>query len=200
MSDEFDPGIYDDDDPILEVDGDTLEVIQGIVRIVEGFDWYRSVGGVLEPQVWSDADAYLIALGFPDLVVAAVPEGPDLEEALAERDWVTDWSSAEDQLRSAIAEDAMNAVGEEAVTAAVAIVGRRAHGPALTTAQHNPQFQSPVRDWAEQAANDARDAACQALLVALAEAGTDHPLALKFRLYEAGHWPLGAVGGSFNVF
>ena len=28
----------------------------------------------------------------------------------------------------------------------------------------------------------------------------DHPFFHKFRLFEAGHWPIGIAGSSFNIF
>ncbi len=38
-----------------------------------------------------------------------------------------------------------------------------------------------------------------ALFLAAGEEET-HPLALKYRFFEAGHWPIGVAGTSFNFF
>ena len=40
----------------------------------------------------------------------------------------------------------------------------------------------------------------RAWMIQAAGAGDDHPFAVKFRLYEAGRWPLGIVGSTFSVF
>jgi hypothetical protein len=50
------------------------------------------------------------------------------------------------------------------------------------------------------AAGAATQACYQAALVLAAGAEAEHPFAIKFRLYEAGRWPLGIVGMTFNVF
>jgi hypothetical protein len=50
----------------------------------------------------------------------------------------------------------------------------------------------------------AAGAACEALhlaeLAELAGARASHPFLLKRAVFEAGHWPLGAVGGRYYVF
>jgi hypothetical protein len=51
------------------------------------------------------------------------------------------------------------------------------------------------------AAVGAATQACHvAALVVLAAEEEDHSMALKFRLFEAGHWPLGVTGNSFHLF
>lgn len=39
----------------------------------------------------------------------------------------------------------------------------------------------------------------QAALALAAGNGADQPFAAKFRLFEAGHWPLGVYGGVFHI-
>jgi hypothetical protein len=53
---------------------------------------------------------------------------------------------------------------------------------------------------AKSAAGAASIAVNQAALAAAADAPTDHPFAAKFRLFEAGHWPLGVYAGTLYVF
>ena len=50
------------------------------------------------------------------------------------------------------------------------------------------------------AAGAAAQACYHAALVLAAEGDEEHPFALKYRLYEAGRWPLGIVGRSFSLF
>jgi hypothetical protein len=187
-------------EPIVEVDGDTLQAVQGIVRIVTGVDWFVALGAPLPAAAHGDADAYLSALGFSDLRVVPILDWQEARTALEHRAWDSAWADAEDQARSALAAEALYRSGEDVVGAAVGYVSEKAHTLAMDTLQGVAGLLGGDPDLIEAAATDARDAACQALLVALSESGADHPLALKFRLFEAGRWPIGAVGSSFNLF
>ncbi len=40
----------------------------------------------------------------------------------------------------------------------------------------------------------------EAALAMASNAAADHPFAAKFRLFEAGHWPLGVYAGALYVF
>ena len=48
-------------------------------------------------------------------------------------------------------------------------------------------------------ADRADGAAYAAALALAAHAGDQHPFAVKFRLYEAGRWPLGILGGVLHI-
>ena len=145
-------------------------------------------------------DAYLGALGFSDLGVAPILDWREARAALEHRAWDSAWADAEEQARSRLAAEALHRSGEDVVGAAVGYVSERAQSVAMDALQGAAGLLGGDPALIETAAADARDAACQALLVTLSESGADHPLALKFRLFEAGRWPLGVVGGSFNLF
>jgi hypothetical protein len=53
---------------------------------------------------------------------------------------------------------------------------------------------------ARAAAGAATQACYLAALAAAAAAVPDHPFLAKFRLFEAGRWPLGIVAGRFHLF
>ena len=196
------------EDPIFEIDADTLATIGGLTRIVDGVGWYRAVGTPLDTDTYADTKAYLAALGFPDLRVVALVDGEEILQILEERTWGGTWSDTEEQVRAALAEEALGQLDAEVIQAATQHLGGHAHAAALAAAKGIPALQLPRLLSAdpddagpdEKAAEDARGTICQALLMALSGAGAEHPLALKFRLFEAGRWPLGAVGGSFYVF
>lgn len=189
-----------DDDLNTEIDGDTLVAVQTVVRIVASLDWFSAIGTPLLASIRTDAEIYLNALGFSDLSVAPLPDWREAKAALDERAWESTWSDAEDQARSALAAQALDINGEDVVSAAVGYVSERAHDAATNSLNACAALLGADSELIEAAAYDARDAACQALLIALSDEGIDHPLALKFRLFEAGRWPLGAVGSSFNLF
>ncbi len=210
MSDELDPE-FEVDTSVIEVDTETLATIDGLSRIVDGINWFRAAGVPLIDTDYRVTEAYLAALGFSDLRVVAAEDREEIEQILSDRascgDWGNAWNGAEEQVKSALAEEALEQLDAELIQVVVQQLGLRAHGAARTAANLVPVLQAPMQllsdpdlaSPADQASEDARDAACQALLVALSGVGPDHPLALKFRLFEAGRWPLGAIGGSFYV-
>jgi hypothetical protein len=71
------------------------------------------------------------------------------------------------------------------------------HGAAAVAASR-----SGVADEAliRAAAGAATQGAYHAALVLAAGGDEHHPFAIKFRLFEAGRWPLGIVGATFNLF
>ncbi len=188
------------DGPLIEIDRDTLQMVHGIAQIVAKLDWFGSLGISLPSNVGADANAYLNALGFSDLGVAPILDWQEARTTLENRDWDTAWADAEQQTRAAVADDAIHLCGEDVVTAAVNFVSEQASRAADEALQGASGLLGGDPQLIEAATADARDMACQVLLVALAEQGADHPLALKFRLFEAGRWPVGVIGSSFNLF
>lgn len=183
-----------------DIDSETLAVVQGVVRIISSINWFSAISTPLEAQTLDSAGNYLAALGFPDLGVAPLEDWNHAKIVLQEREWESAWGDAEDQARSAMAAAALDIAGEEVVSAAVAYVAEQANTSASDAIQAYAALLGGDPDLIDAAVNDAREAACQALLITLAEEDADHPLALKFKLYEAGRWPIGAVGSSFSLF
>jgi hypothetical protein len=192
----------DDDDEFSMDDFPTLAAVAGLARLVPQVPWFTSVGTAIDAELRAAADSYVSALGFPDATVADVIEWEDAEFAAANPDWNTDWWEAEEQLRVALTAEAVELLGDEemlvvALTnvtkAASECVHVAAAGAAGGIGRRNPAL---VR----AAAGAATQASYQTALLLAAGGEEDHPFALKFRLFEAGRWPLGIVGSSFNIF
>ena len=180
----------------------TLAAVAGLARLIPQIPWFSTLGTAIGPDLRAAADAYVAALGFPGASVADIVEWEDAEFAATNPDWNTDWWEAEEQLRIALTAQAVELLGDEemlvvaltnvtkaaaecvhlAAAAAAGVIGRR--NPALVRA----------------AAGAATQASYQTALLLAAGGEEDHPFALKFRLFEAGRWPLGGVGSSFNIF
>lgn len=175
-------------------------MVQGVARIVSSVNWFATISTPLGSQVQSSAETYLAALGFSDLWVTPLQDWREAKAVLEEREWENAWGAAENQARSAVAAMALENAGEDVVGAAVAFVADQAKTSATKAIQAYAALLGGDPDLIEAAVDDARDAACQALLITLADEDPDHPLALKFKLFEAGRWPLGAVGSSFSLF
>jgi hypothetical protein len=182
----------------LQAAGDAIMRFSALLRRL---DWFGNVGAPLGSAERATAEAYVAALGFPDVDVVGV-EDWDEAAALAEGLDVNDTAwDAEEQLRAALTQDATDRFGEEDLALVMAHLGAQA-APAIQDAIIAAARAGGVRDEALlDAAIGAATLAChQAALVLLADAEEDHPFALKFRLVEAGRWPLGIIGGTFNLF
>ncbi len=180
----------------------TLAAVAGLARLIPQIPWFSTLGTVIDPDLRATADAYVAALGFPGASVADVVEWEDAEFAAANPDWNTEWWEAEEPLRIALTAQAVELLGDEemlvvALTnvtkAAAECVHVAAAGAAGGIGRRNPAL---VR----AAAGAATQASYQTALLLAAGGEEDHPFALKFRLFEAGRWPLGIVGSSFNIF
>jgi len=178
--------------------------LQGLKRLAlmaRRLGWFSSLGRPLALRERLDAEAYVAALGFPDVTVATVADWEEAESCARNPGWNTAWWEAEEQLRAALLADALAQAEEHDVMRALTLVAAAAsdvvHGAAEAAAERDG-----VSDPAliRCAAGAATQAAYQAALLLAAGADDDHAFAAKFRLFAAGRWPLGIVGQTFNLF
>ena len=193
-------GLSSDDDVDID-DFPTLRAVARFSRMVRNVAWFAALGDPLGEAERGDAAAYAGALGFPDVATALVDNWEEAEAAIRNPGWNSDWWEAEEQLRAGLIEEALQQVAEEDLLAALTAVTSAAsdvvHGAAaVAAARGGVADQGLIR----AAAGAATQAAYQAALVLAAGADDDHPFALKYRLFEAGRWPLGIVGSTFNLF
>ncbi|WP_119420794.1 hypothetical protein [Desertibaculum subflavum] len=178
-----------------------LQLVLRFAAYVRRVSWFASLGDPLSPSEIADAEAYCAELGFPHAAVVPVESWEDAEAAIRNPDWNSEWWEAEEALRANLIAEAAAEAPEEDILAALTAVTARAsdvvHGQAAVAAAR-----AGIADEAliRAAAGAATQACYQAALVLAAGAGDDHPFAVKFRLYEAGRWPLGIVGATFGVF
>ena len=191
----------DDLEPLAPEDYPTLIAVARFARALDRVSWFAAVGKNLSPAEGDDAQAYLSALGFPDASVAAVADWEDAEAAARNPDWNTAWWEAEEQLRAGLITEAM-AFSEEAELMAALNHVTAAASASASAAAALAATRAGVADKAlvRAAAGAAIQGGYQAALVLASGAEEDHPFALKFRLFEAGRWPLGIVGSTFNLF
>lgn len=196
---------FEDDNEFGEEDSaeqhPRLQLVLRFAGYVRRVSWFSALGDPLSPSEIADAEAYCSELGFPHAAVVPVDNWEDAEAAIRNPDWNSDWWEAEESLRANLIAEAITEVPEDEVMAALTAVTARAsdvvHGQAAMAASRGG-----VADEAliRAAAGAATQACYQAALVLAAGAGDEHPFAVKFRLYEAGRWPLGIVGTTFSIF
>jgi len=188
-----------------ETDGDELAALKLIPRFVaaaSGPFWFAAVGQPLRGPLKAEAQAWLDALGFPDATPVALRDWREASEA-AEGTGIDDAAfEAEEQLRAALTQDAVDLNGEDAVTVVLTHIAAEL-GPAIGEAALNATRVWGLDDMElVNAAAGAGVQACHnaALLLLAGRAEDDHPFALKYRLFERGRWPVALIGSSLHLF
>ncbi len=198
MTDDFDFEFEDEDD--FEQSPQTM-AISRFAKMIGQVPWFAAVCQPLDDDIVATAEAYIAALGFPEVHVGWIADWEDAEAAALSTDWNTAWWETEEQLRVALATDAMEWVDEEELQVALHHVSHRAAQIIQDTAAATAARSGVHDEELILAATGAATQAChQAALVLAADADADHPFALKYKLFEAGRWPLGIVGHTLNLF
>ncbi len=197
--------IYEDDEfdeeaPDIE-DYPTLRSVARFNKLVGHVEWFRSVGKPLGADTLETAKAYAETLGFPDAFVASVENWEEAAYAAANPDWNTEWWEAEEQLRVALTDQALELMSDDDLTMALTHISATA-SPVIQHAVENMAEEEGIED--EELVRAAIGSAIQAchhsaLVLAAGEEDT-HPFALKYRLFELGRWPIAITGSSFNLF
>lgn len=198
MSDEFDD---DDDEPIDLDDYPTLQAVARFVQTIPTLPWFENIGAPADSELREAATAYLSALGFPGADVARVANWEDAIYAISNPDWNSDWWETEEQLRVGLTAAAVETVGEEDFADAMTHLNQIMSETIPEAIELAAAYGGVSDDDVIMAATGATTQACHvAALVVLAAEEEDHPMALKFQLFEAGHWPLGVTGNTFHLF
>lgn len=193
---------WDDDEPALALG--QLARLAGLIRRI---DWFGRAGTPMDRATADYARHYLETLGFPDIHVAELEDWPDAANAAHSLDFDNPAWDSEEQLRASLTQAALDRHGEDALAAALDAIAAIAAEVGLQAAQDLGDRMGIDDEGFLQAAVGAVVQAChQAGLVLLA--GEDNvdmapegiPFAWRFRLFEAGRWPLGIAGSSFNIF
>ncbi len=191
----------EDEVPLLE-QFPTLAAVAQFTKMIRDVSWFSAVGEPLGAAENQAAAAYAAALGFPQAMVAAVEDWDEAEAAARNPDWNTAGWEAEEQLRAALTAAALDLIDDQdtlmaALTSVTGTASKVVHDAAGRAAgRHGVADQALIR----AAAGAATQASYQAALVLAAGADADHAFAVKYRLFEAGRWPLGIVGMTFNLF
>jgi hypothetical protein len=115
-------------------------------------------------------------------------------------DWSPAWWQAEEAAAKALHHTAASLLGEASLLASLSVVTLAA------VALHGTAALALVRTGADdpalnRVAAGAAALACHQMGLAIAaDAGDDHPLAIKYRLFERGRWLLGVMGDRCYLF
>ncbi len=159
------------------------------------------IGEALTAAEQSDAASYVSGLGMADAATQEVASWGDAEACIKATDWNSDWWDAEDRLRLDLLERAEQQLGKaaalEALTGISEQVSDVVHGAAAVAAARDGVADAGL---IRAAAGAATMACYQAAVEVAADPANDNPFIAKYRLFEAGHWPLCVRGTVFYVF
>jgi hypothetical protein len=194
-----------DSDDSEGFDEDSHPALVLIPRFIAGASlpfWFSKVGQPLVKDIRLTSRAWLDALGFPHATAVSLRDWREASEA-AESTGIDDPAfEAEEQLRAALTDAAIDVHGEDTVSIVLTHVAAEL-GPSIGEAALNA-----TRIWGlddmelVNAAAGAGIQACHnaALLILAGRADEDHPFALKYRLFESGRWPVALIGSSMHLF
>jgi hypothetical protein len=141
-------------------------------------------------------------MGFAETGVSAVADWKQAAIVAKSPDWSRAWWDREEAERNVLLARAAEKMPEHELMAGLSKVMELAaavtHGAAAIAASR-----AGIADQAlsRVAAGSGAQSAYQAALAAIAHDGeTEHPFSIKFRLFEAGRWPLGVSSDSFHLF
>ena len=163
--------------------------------------WFSVIGETLTPPEHADAASYIMSLGLTNVATGEIASWSDAEACIKAGDWNSGWWDAEDRLRLDLLERAEERFGEsnvlEALTALSEQVSEVVHGAAAVAATRDGVADPGL---IRAAAGAATMACYQAAVGFAADLANDNPFIAKYRLFEAGHWPLCVRGMVFYVF
>ena len=168
--------------------------------------WFSFVGTPLSDAEREDVEEYTQALGLGSLELSELGDWRSVEACIKQTDWDADWWQAEEDRRKLLLDQATANVGDMALTRALTDLSDKVsdivHGAAAVAASRGGVADQGLT---RSAAGAATMSAYQAAVEKAADTGaandnSGHAFAAKFRLFEAGHWPLCVRDGTFYIF
>ena len=185
---------------IKEVTTLPVELLDRVKDETRAAAWFAALGEPLTEGDRNDATAYAMALGLGPLRVVQAHDWPEAERVLKAPDWSRAWWDREEELRLRLLARAEARFPERelwtALTELTTDAGEIVHGKAATAAS---RMGGAAKASIHVAAGAAAQAAYQLALARLAEDAAS-PFESKFRLFAAGHWPLGVAGSTLVLF
>lgn len=191
---------FDEDLPDIE-DYPTLISVVRFNKLIPSIPWFADVGEPLSRDALANARDYMDTLGFPGAFVAEVETWEDAAFAAANPEFNSDWWEAEEQLRMGLTTMALELMSEEDLNLALTHVSATASETVSAAVEYMAEDAGIEDQELIRAAIGSAVQSChQAALVLAAGEEDTHPFALKYKLFEQGHWPIAITGSSFNIF
>ncbi|MBN41883.1 MAG: hypothetical protein CL573_00080 [Alphaproteobacteria bacterium] len=185
---------------------DPVAVLADFPQRLRMASWFSFVGTPLSESEREDVAEYMQGIGLNDLSLVELETWRAAEDRIKQTDWDASWWKGEEDLRKTLLEQATAKIGDTALTRALTNLSEKAsdivHGAAAIAASRNGVAdQGLTRSAAGAATMAAYQAAVEkAAGIDASNGNNGHAFAAKFRLFEAGHWPLCVHGGTIYVF
>ncbi|WP_417449138.1 hypothetical protein [Kordiimonas sp.] len=192
-----------DDNDISELfeESPGLKAVAPFLELARNVHWFRTLGEDPDRRTVDIARAYAAALGFPEAEPGFLADWEEAADAAENTEINSPAWEAEEQLRAALTDDALDVLDEqtlEMVMTHVAQATNEAIEHAATEAAQELRIFD--EEFVRAVSGAAVQATYQAALAAITAAEEDHPFVLRFQLFEKGRWPIGVIGNSFLIF
>ena len=178
----------------------SLAAVRNLAARLTSSPWFAGCGLTLRPDERREAEHYLHGLDLPALPIECVFSFEVAGTTARRADWSRAWWDAETRAAERLKAEAISRCGEVPLLQALSQVTEAASGlyalAAAVAANHGTEDEALIR----AAAGTGAMAAHQMGLVLAAEAGDEHPLARKYRLFAGGRWLLGVMGERCYLF
>jgi len=179
---------------------DPLESIRALAAELESAPWFTFCAALLGAEEQREVEQYFCGLHLPPFRIERVSDWEGAGATTQRADWSREWWDAEACEAGRLKSLAATRLGEVPLLAALSELTEAAAGlyepAAVVAGRAGIEDQALIR----VAAGAAAMAAHQMGLVLAAEAGIDHPLACKYRLFSGGRWLLGVMGECCYLF
>jgi len=173
--------------------------IDGLLAEIAAGVWFAACGETLTAGERHEIRRLAAALGFAAVPIVALDAWQAAAQVAQRPDWSREWWEREAAEAARLRTFATAALGADPLMTGLSRIALAASS--LVGAAALSLARGGIADEAlERVAAGAAAHAChQAGLAREAAQPADHVFAVKFRLYAAGRWPLGIVGGQFFV-
>lgn len=181
-----------------------LGAMGAFASVIRQTPWFTKIGQPFKPADVALIERCANATGF-EAYAADIRDWEEAAEAAASGDINSPWWEAEESLRAAVTQDALDYLGEEELTIALthiqAVAAEVIPNRIWDVATMWGMTEEDMVDAAVgQALHACHNAALLVATGATDEDAEEHPFSLKFKLFEQGRWPIGVYGSTFMVF
>lgn len=189
-----------DFDDLLE-DFPSLKSVAPFVALASDVRWFRTLGENPDSVTVKLARDYAAALGFPEAEPAFLPDWEDAAAAAENTEFNSPAWEAEEQLRAALTDEVLLAIDGQTLEMVMTHIAQAVTEAIDDAAKEAAEFlRIEDESFVLATSGAAAQAVYQAALVGMAGEEEDHPLSLRFQLFERGRFPIGIVGNSFLIF
>lgn len=183
-----------------------MDTLQQFLAMLKTIPWFGHVGEPMNSEHRCLAVDYLAAIGFTECSPAYLKSWEEAADVCLGLDSESPWRMEEERLMELLGQQAEEAVGGPEALQTILTEIAAALSRLIPSRLNVLDSDEPIDDGLRDAAFGSAAHATQmtALMILAQQFDTpealEHPAAIRFRIFELGHWPMGVVGQSFMVF